>query len=124
MIKNWPARGPAPQSFAATNYDTPAQEDRCSAPKKVSIPATLRPSSAKGFHTVVHELSLGGFSGNAPNRMHVGTVCWLTLPGLEALQSAVTGWERGIVRCAFTNLLSPIIHENILNRYPCTDDDR
>jgi hypothetical protein len=49
--------------------------------------------------------------------MHVGAVCWLTLPGLEALQAEVVWWENNLVGCAFSNLLSPIVHDNILARY-------
>ncbi len=121
MIKSWPEHGSVPQSFAETPYEVAAQENRCAPHQGVNIPATLRSSSAKGFHTFVHDLSLGGFSCNAPNRMHTGTICWLTLPGLEALQSEVIWWERGQVGCAFAKLLSPIIHENIVKRYPCDD---
>jgi hypothetical protein len=104
------------QPYSNDGYDLAAQEDRCAPRCKVNIPASLRPSAAKSFHTIVHDLSLGGFSATALNRMHVGTICWLTLPGLESLQSEVVWWQRGMVGCAFANLLSPIIHENILTR--------
>jgi hypothetical protein len=49
--------------------------------------------------------------------MHPGNRCWLTLPGMEALQAEVVWWESGRVGCAFANLLSPIVHDNILARY-------
>jgi hypothetical protein len=103
--------------YPSNGYYLATQEDRCAPRSKVNIPASLRPSGAKSFHTVVHDLSLGGFSATSLNRMHVGAVCWLTLPGLEALQAEVVWWERGLVGCAFANLLSPIIHDNILSRY-------
>lgn len=121
MIKSWPARRLAMRGFEQTRYDIAAQEDRCAPRTKLSIPATLRPSAARGFHTVVHDLSLGGFSASSPNRMHIGAICWLTLPGLEALQSEVIWWKGGLVGCGFAKLLSPIIHEHILGRYPAEE---
>jgi hypothetical protein len=99
------------------SYAIASQED-CSAPRtRISIPATLRASGSKGFQTSVNDLSLSGFSAMAINRMHTGTVCWLTLPGLESLQAEVIWWNNGLVGCAFNQLLSPIVHDNILARW-------
>jgi PilZ domain len=98
-------------------YYLATQEDRCAPRCKVNIPASLRASGAKCFHTVVHDLSLGGFSATSLHRMHLGTICWLSLPGLESQQAEVVWWQQGQVGCAFANLLSPIIHDNILSRY-------
>ena len=98
-------------------YEIAAQEDRSSPRTKIAIPAQLRASGARPFQTVVNDLSLSGFSATAISRMHVGAVCWLTLPGLEALQAEVVWWENNLVGCAFSNLLSPIVHDNILARY-------
>jgi hypothetical protein len=95
-------------------YATMAQEDRSAPRIRISIPASLRPSGAKGIQTVVNDLSLSGFSAMAINRMHVGAVCWLTLPGLGSQQAEVVWWNNGIVGCAFRNLLSPIVLDNIL----------
>ena len=122
MIKRWPARSPDPPGLGRFRYDIAAQEDRCALRTKVSIPAILRRSTAKGFRTVVNDLSIAGFSAKSPSRMHVGSICWLTLPGLESLQSEVIGWQGGVVGCAFARLLSPIIHEHIVSRYPDEDD--
>ncbi len=98
-------------------YDLAAQEDRCAPRTKLTIPATLRASGGRAFQSVVHDLSISGFSAASINRMHEGQVCWLTLPGLEALQSEVVWWDNCIVGCAFSELLSPIVHDNILQRY-------
>lgn len=103
--------------FGPGSYEHSAQEDRSAPRSRVNIPASLRASGGKAFHTVVNDLSLGGFSAASLNRLHVGSMCWLTLPGLEALQSEVVWWENGQVGCAFANLLSPIVHDNILARY-------
>jgi len=98
-------------------YAVAAQEDRSAPRSRVTIPGTLRPSGSKGFQVQIKDLSLGGFSATAINRMHVGTVCWLTLPGLESLQAEVVWWENGVVGCAFSQLLSPVVHDNLLARW-------
>ena len=98
-------------------YDIAAQEDRCSPRTKLTIPGMLRASGGRAFQTVVHDLSISGFSAAAINRMHEGQVCWLTLPGLESLQAQVVWWENCVAGCAFSELLSPIVHDNILERY-------
>lgn len=98
-------------------YAHAAQEDRCAPRTRISIPATLRPSGSKGFQTVVHDLSISGFSAVVINRLHPGTYCWLTLPGLESMQGQVVWWENGVVGCAFEKLLSPIIHDSIIARW-------
>ncbi len=101
-------------------YQLAAQEDRCSPSTKLAILATLRASGARAFQSVVHDLSISGFSAASINRMHEGRLCWLTLPGLESLQAQVVWWDNCIVGCAFTELLSPIVHHNILQRYSNT----
>jgi len=98
-------------------YEISAQEDRCAPRTKVTIPASLRPSGSRSFQTVVHDLSLSGFSAVAVNRLHKGNLVWLTLPGLESLQAEVVWWNDSMVGCAFQQLLSPIIHDNILARW-------
>ena len=66
-------------------YEIAEQEDRCAPRTKLTIPASLRASGGRAFQSVVHDLSISGFSAAAINRMHEGQVCWLTLPGLESL---------------------------------------
>lgn len=99
------------------SYHIAAQEDRSAPRTRIAIPAQLRVSGARGFQTVVQDLSLSGFSATAINRMHPGAVCWLTLPGLESLQAQVVWWENNLAGCAFQNLLSPIVHDTILARW-------
>lgn len=98
-------------------YAVMAQEDRSAPRTRISIPASLRPSGAKAIQTVVHDLSLSGFSAMAVSRMHVGTICWLTLPGLGSQQAEVVWWTNGVVGCAFRTLLSPIVLDNILAQW-------
>ena len=105
------------QFKASEKYEIAAQEDRCGQRTKLTIPGMLRASGGRAFQTVVHDLSISGFSASAINRMHEGQVCWLTLPGLQSLQAQVVWWENCIAGCAFSELLSPIVHDNILQRY-------
>lgn len=99
------------------SYDLAAQEDRCAPRTRLTIPAQLRASGGRAFQTVVHDLSISGFSAAAISRMREGQLCWITLPGLESLQAEVVWWDNSIVGCAFADLLSPIVHDNILARY-------
>lgn len=108
--------------MSATDWNTDiyaqaALEDRSAHRLRANIPAMLRPSGAPGFQTVVLDLSLGGFCANALQRMDAGNRCWLTLSGMESLQAEVVWWDAGRVGCAFSNLISPIVHDNILARY-------
>ncbi len=101
-------------------YEVAAQEDRSAPRIRISIPASLRASGAKGHQTAVRDLSLSGFSATAISRLHPGTYCWLTMPGMAALPARVVWWQDGMVGCAFEQMLSPIILENILNRWGST----
>lgn len=103
--------------MAGDLYAQAAQEDRCAPRVQVSIPATLRASGGRAFQTLVHDLSLGGFCCSAISRLHADTICWITLPGLQSLQSRVVWWDASLVGCAFDNLLNPIVLENILSRW-------
>lgn len=100
-----------------SRYALAAQEDRSARRTRIVIPAQLRASGMRAFQTVVNDLSLSGFSATAVTRMHPGSICWLTLPGLASLQAEVVWWENGTCGCAFSNLISPIVHDNILARY-------
>lgn len=93
-------------------------EDRCAPRTRIAVPATLRQSGGRSIQTMVRDLSISGFSASSLNRMNPGSICWLTLPGLEALQSEVVWWNNSIVGCAFANLLSTLVLENLLYRWP------
>ncbi len=74
---------------AGGRYDIAAQEDRSAPRTKIVIPAQLRASGMRAFQTVVNDLSMSGFSAIAVTRMHPGSICWLSLPGLETLEAEV-----------------------------------
>ena len=102
---------------SSDRYTIAAQEDRCAPRTRLTIPVRMRVSGASAFKTVVQDLSIGGFSAATISRMYEGQICWLTLPGLESRQAQVVWWEKSMVGCAFSELLSPIVHESILARY-------
>lgn len=102
---------------AIERYIIAAQEDRCAPRTRITIPASLRASGGRSFQTMVHDLSLGGYCCSAVNRLQVGTICWITLPGLESLQSEVVWWNNSLVGCAFKDLINPIVYDNILARW-------
>ena len=84
---------------------------------KLSIPATLRVSGGRDCQSVVQDLLISGFSASSMTRMHEGQQCWLALPDLDELEAEVVGWENSIVHCEFSEILSPIVHDNILLRF-------
>jgi hypothetical protein len=97
-------------------YSIAAQEDRCAPRYPLAIAATLRPSGATGFQTVVTDLSLGGFAVRAITKMHSGTLCWLTLPGLGSQQAEVIWNDGNSIGCAFATLLNPAVLKSIIDR--------
>ena len=101
-------------------YLVAAQEDRGAPRTQLLIPASLRPSGSRGFQTEVRDLSLSGFSAQSINKMHPGTLCWLTITGLESLQAEVVWWNNQLVGCGFSKLLNPIVHDMIIARFTTT----
>lgn len=98
-------------------YQFAAQEDRSGPRNRSTIPASLRASGGRAFQTVIRDLSVSGFCATAIGFIRPGTSCWLTLPELETQPARVVWWDGGLVGCAFDNLLSPIILENVLARW-------
>ena len=100
-----------------TSYDDASQEDRCAPRTKLAIPAQLRVSGSRAFKTVVHDLSMAGFSASSIGRLHADQICWLTLPGLDSIQGRVVWWDRSIAGAAFDQMIDPSVLDDILNRW-------
>jgi|SRR6476646_4731138 hypothetical protein len=96
------------------SYAAVAQEDRCAPRTRLTMDATLRPSGQSGFSVVVRDLSLGGFACEAVTGMRSGQLCWVTLPGLSALQAQVVWNDGTMVGCAFENLLNQAVFDSIV----------
>lgn len=98
-------------------YFAAAQEDRCAPRYSVRMNASLRASGAHGFPVVVRDISIAGFSCEAVSGMSVGTLCWLSLPGLSGFQAEVI-WNTGhMVGCAFANLLNQAVLDDVVARH-------
>ena len=95
-------------------YTLAAQEDRSAPRPRRIIPAALRPSGEKRFHTALQDLSISGFSAASAEKLTPGTPCSLTVPGLNALKATVVWWNAGVVGCAFEDLMNPVICNDLL----------
>ena len=98
-------------------YFAAAQEDRSAPRTRLAIPASLRPSGGRGFQTMVRDISTAGFAASAICRMHPGTICWLSMPGLETIQAEVMWWYNSVVGCGFSQMLSPLVVDNLALRW-------
>lgn len=99
------------------SYALAAQEDRCAPRLRLSMNATLRPSGSTGFAVVIRDLSLGGFACEAVTGMRSGHLCWITLPGLSALQAEVVWNDGQMVGCAFSNLLNQAVLDDVVRKH-------
>ena len=98
-------------------YDVAAQEDRCAPRVRCKIAASLRPSGERGFSCTVVDISIAGFSCEVVTGMKPGTLCWLTLPGLQGQQAEVI-WNDGlVVGCAFDHLLNQAVLDLVIAQH-------
>lgn len=102
----------------AMHYVIASEEDRCAQRHRLSIPAKMRFSCSSSFPVEVMDMSLAGFFCDALLEAHPGTLCWLTLPGLGALEAEVVRRDHEGVGCAFKNLLNPAVLDHYVMKYP------
>lgn len=102
---------------AHTPYEVAVQEDRCAPRTKIAIPAQLRVSGSPAFKTVVHDLSLAGFSASSIGRLQPDQICWLTMPGLQTIQGRIVWWDRSIAGASFDNMIDPAVLEGIIAQW-------
>ncbi|MGB5484501.1 PilZ domain-containing protein [Parasphingorhabdus sp.] len=99
-------------------YAIAAEEDRCAPRQRLAIPARMRFSCSSGFPVQVTDMSLAGFACDALTSAHPGTLCWLTLPGLGALEAEVVRHSNDGMGCAFKNLLNLAVLNHYVLKYP------
>lgn len=99
-------------------YIYAAEEDRCAPRHELSIPAKMRFSGSASFEIEVVNMSLAGFACDALLQIQTGTICWLTLPGLGALEAEVVHHNNLGLGCAFRNLLNPAVLDAYVAKYP------
>tara|TARA_Y100000815_G_scaffold198057_1_gene181581 strand:- start:1177 stop:1536 length:360 start_codon:yes stop_codon:yes gene_type:complete len=102
---------------ALTPYQEAVQEDRCAPRTKIAIPAQLRVSGSPAFKTVVHDLSLAGFSASSIGRLRADQLCWLTLPGHQPIQGRIVWWNRSIAGAAFDHLIESAVLDEIIAQW-------
>jgi hypothetical protein len=100
--------------FGPGSYEHASQEDRSAPRVPVHIPGTMRPAGGRAFATIVRDLSLGGFTATAPVRLEERNFCWLTIPGIEAIQAEVVWWDAGMVGAAFATLITQNLFDAIV----------
>ena len=111
MIKTTPQIG---------SYEFAAQEDRSAPRYRLSIPGYLRAVGGKRLVTTTRDISLSGFAAVAIDQLTPGTRCWLSLPDASPRQAQVIWWERGLVGCAFSQILSPADLIKLIERWDST----
>ena len=102
----------------AMPYAIAAPEDRHAPRLRLAIPARMRLSCSSSFAVKVTAMSLSGFVSDALLEVHPGTLCWLTLPGLGALEAEVVHHDHAGVGCVFKNKLNPAVLNHYLQQYP------
>ncbi len=106
------------ESLPDLPYAVAAEEDRCAQRHRLSIPAKMRFSCSSSFPVRVTDMSLAGFFCDALVQAHPGTLCWLTLPGLGALEAEVVRRDHDGMGGAFKNLLNPAVLNHYVARFP------
>ncbi|MEO0440638.1 MAG: PilZ domain-containing protein [Pseudomonadota bacterium] len=99
-------------------YIYAAEEDRCAPRHDVLIPSRMRFTGSNSFSVNVVNISLAGFACDALLQIHSGTRCWLTLPGLGALEASVVHHNNEGLGCAFENMLNPAVLDRYVTHYP------
>ena len=97
---------------------TVAPEADQSAPRhRISIPAKMRFSCSSSFPVEVTDMSLAAFTCDALLTAHSGTLCWLTLPGLGALEAEMVRHGNQGIGCSFKSLLNPAVLDHFIAKY-------
>ena len=99
------------------SYADAAQENRCAPRTKIAIPAQLRIDGGKTFRTVVHDLSIAGFSAASIGRLDPQQLCWLLLPGHQPIASRVVWWDRCIAGASFDNMIEQSVLDGLLGQW-------
>lgn len=102
---------------AAMQYAIAQGADRCALRHRISIPAKMRFSCSSSFPVEVTDISVAGYTCDALQTAHPGTLCWLTLPGLGALEAEVLRHGNQGIDCSFKNPLNPAVLDHYIAKY-------
>ena len=96
----------------STQLPLPARDPRIA----VGFGAALRRQGMMRKPVKLVDLSAHGFCTEVDDPLPVGTMLWLTLPGLAPLQARLA-WRRGFrVGCQFSVPLHPSVLQSIVSR--------
>lgn len=83
----------------------------------VRMKAALRQTGSTKFDVDVLDMSVSGFRFDTAYNLHEGARVWLTVPGLEGLESQVM-WRQGFhYGCAFTQPLHTAVFDHIVKQF-------
>lgn len=102
------------QSCDGIDFEAPRRAERIS----VRMQASLREPSFTKFDVLVGDLSTDGFRCETHYRIAPGTIVWLTIPGLSALESRVVWANGNAYGCAFTQPLHVAVMEHVARMHP------
>ncbi len=92
----------------------PGEDLRRALRKSVRMRAHLRDRGQTRFEIEVTDLSMSGFRAETSFTLWPGTVVWLTLPGLAALEAVVAWRDKFKYGCAFAKPLHPAVFDHIV----------
>jgi len=107
----------AVNNHPAMQYAAASEADRCAPRQPISIPGKMRFSCSTSFPVEVTDISLAGFTCDALLTAHPGTLCWLTLPGLGALEAEVVRHGNQGIGCSFKNRLNPAVLDHYVAKF-------
>ena len=82
--------------------------------RSVKMRAHLRDRGQTRFEIEVTDLSQSGFRAETSFTLWPGTVVWLTLPGMAALEAVVAWRDKFKYGCAFAKPIHPAVLEHII----------
>jgi hypothetical protein len=95
-------------------FDSIDDDARRALRKSVKMRAHLRDRGQTRFEIEVTDLSMSGFRAETSFTLWPGTIVWLTLPGLAALEAVVAWRDKYKYGCAFAKPLHPAVFEHIV----------
>jgi len=111
------------EAHKKTTYAEATLEDRCGERFKLRVPAKLRVRGGNAFAVELINLSISGFACESYSGVEAGTLCWITLPGLQSLEAEVVRNDGRTLGCAFRTLLNPAVLNRIIDNYMVSEDD-
>ena len=82
-----------------------------------SVKAAIREPGGRRYHVQLVQISCFGFRCNAPFKLAPGTLIWLVLPGMDALEAHVMMAKDYRYDCVFKAPLHHAVFDHLKTRY-------